>query len=117
MKTSDDCLFCKIAGGVIATDKVYDDGRLFVIEDLHPAAPNHLLIIPHEHIDTIADLDDGHVDMVGGVYKLAASIARDQGFAEAGYRLVSNCNKDGGQSVYHIHFHLLSGRQMGWPPG
>ncbi len=112
-----ECLFCKIANGELPAEKVHDDGELFAIKDINPAAPTHLLIIPHRHIPTIADLDDETAGLVGRVYRLAADIAREAGAADNGYRVVSNCNRDGGQTVYHIHFHLLFGRAMGWPPG
>jgi histidine triad (HIT) family protein len=112
-----DCLFCKIAAGEIPADKVHDDGELFAINDLNPAAPVHLLIIPHEHVETIAAFDETHRETVGRVYELAASIASKRGFSEPGYRVVANCNRDGGQTVFHVHFHLLAGRAFAWPPG
>lgn len=117
MASSDDCIFCKISKGVIPSEKIFDDRNLFAIADLNPVAPVHLLIIPHEHIATVAELEPRHEAMVGQVYSLAAHIAADRGFLESGYRVVSNCRDDGGQTVGHIHFHLLAGRQMGWPPG
>ena len=112
-----DCLFCKVRDGELPAEKVHDDGELFAIKDINPAAPTHLLIIPHRHIETIADLGDPDVKMVGKAYLLAADLARDGGFADSGYRVVANCNRDGGQTVFHIHFHLLGGRGLGWPPG
>ena len=112
-----DCLFCKIRDGEVPAEKLCDDGRLFVISDINPAAPTHVLIIPHQHIETIADLDQAPAELVGEVYLTAARIAREQGFAGDGYRVVANCNRDGGQTVFHVHFHLLAGRGMGWPPG
>jgi histidine triad (HIT) family protein len=112
-----DCLFCKISAGEIPAEKVHDDGTLFAIKDINPVAPLHLLIIPHRHAATLADLADDELDTVGKVYGVARDIARTEGFAEDGYRVVANCNRDGGQTVYHIHFHLLAGRPMSWPPG
>ena len=112
-----DCLFCGIAAGTIDAEKVYDDGELFAIRDINPAAPTHLLIIPHRHIATPAEIVADDATLVGGVYAVAARLAKEAGFDADGYRVVSNCNRDGGQSVYHIHFHLLAGRQMCWPPG
>jgi histidine triad (HIT) family protein len=112
-----DCLFCRIAKGEVPAEKVHDDDTLFAIKDINPVAPLHLLIIPHEHIETIADLGEAHFDTVGRVYALARDIARAEGVADDGYRVVANCNRDGGQTVFHVHFHLLAGRPMSWPPG
>ena len=112
-----DCLFCKIGAGELAAEKVLDDGELFAIEDINPVAPTHLLIIPHRHIDTILELGDEHATMVGRVFAVAAHLAREGGFGEAGYRVVANCNRGAGQTVFHIHFHLLAGRRLAWPPG
>ncbi|MFT4571410.1 MAG: histidine triad (HIT) family protein [Hyphomicrobiaceae bacterium] len=117
MSASEDCLFCKIAVGQIPAEKIHEDALLFAIKDINPAAPTHLLIISQEHIATIADLEEQHTTLVGKVYLLARRIAEEQGFAEDGYRVVSNCRRDGGQTVSHIHFHLLAGRGLGWPPG
>ena len=111
------CLFCRIAAGEIPAEKVHDDRELFAIRDINPAAPTHALIIPHKHIETLLDIGRDDHAMVGRVYAVAARIATEQGFAEAGYRVVANCNRDGGQTVFHIHFHLLAGRPLGWPPG
>jgi histidine triad (HIT) family protein len=112
-----DCLFCKIGSGQIGAEKLHDDGELFAITDLNPAAPTHLLIIPHRHIETILDLGGDDRELIGNAYLVAADLARRSGFDEAGYRVVANCNRDGGQTVFHIHFHLLAGRPMSWPPG
>jgi histidine triad (HIT) family protein len=117
MTKSPDCLFCRIAAGEIPSEKVHDDGELFVIQDINPAAPTHLLVIPHEHIATVAELEARHAELVGRVYLRARRLAEERGFAEDGYRIVSNCGSDGGQTVFHIHFHLLAGRGLGWPPG
>lgn len=112
-----DCVFCKIRDGGLPSEMVHDDGELFVIKDLNPAAPTHLLIIPHRHIETLNDLGAGDEELLGRVYLLASKLATDAGIAADGYRVVANCNRDGGQSVYHIHFHLLGGRSLAWPPG
>lgn len=112
-----DCLFCKIAVGDIPAEKVHDDGELFAIKDVNPVAPVHLLIIPHAHIETIVDLEPSHAELIGKVYLAAGKIAEAEGFAADGFRVVANCNRDGGQTVFHIHFHLLAGRPMSWPPG
>ena len=111
------CLFCRIGSGEIPATKVHDDAELFAIRDLNPMAPTHVLIIPHKHVETILDFSPADHALVGRVYALAAKLARDEGFADDGYRVVANCNRDGGQSVFHVHFHLLAGRPMGWPPG
>ena len=112
-----ECLFCKIARKEIPADRVHDDGRLFAINDIHPAAPTHVLIIPHRHVETILDFDSEDRDLIGDVYLLAGRLARERGFDDAGYRVVANCNRDGGQTVFHVHFHLLAGRPLRWPPG
>lgn len=111
------CLFCKIGSGEMAVDKLHDDSELFAIADINPAAPIHILIIPHKHIETPAHLEPEDQVLVGRVYTLAADIARGRGFEQAGYRVVANCNRDGGQTVFHVHFHLLAGRSLSWPPG
>ena len=111
------CLFCRIAKGEIPSEKIHDDGELFAIKDINPATPWHALIMPHKHIETILELGPSEESMVGRVYTLAAKLARDNGFDANGYRVVANCNRDGGQTVFHIHFHVLAGRPMGWPPG
>src|SRR5262245_26009093 len=110
-----DCLFCKIARGDIPAEKVSDDGTLFAIKDINPQAPLHLLLIPYEHMETI--LDPGVSAVAGRVYELAGALARERGHADNGFRVVANCNRDAGQTVFHVHFHLLAGRKFGWPPG
>lgn len=110
-----DCLFCKMVSGEIRADVVYDDERLLAFRDIHPQAPLHVLIIPKRHIVNLNDLDDG---LLGGhLLQTSARLAAEFGYAGSGYRTVLNCNGDGGQSVYHLHLHLLAGRQMAWPPG
>ncbi|MCH7763474.1 MAG: histidine triad nucleotide-binding protein [Candidatus Marinimicrobia bacterium] len=111
------CLFCKIIAGEIPSDKVYENEHVFAFRDIDPKAPTHILIVPKEHIATTNDLDESHKSIVGEIVLTAKQLADDEGIAASGYRTVFNCNKDGGQAVYHIHLHLLGGRQMGWPPG
>lgn len=111
------CLFCKIIAGEIPSDKVYENEHVFAFRDIDPKAPTHILIVPKEHIATTNDLDESHKSIVGEIVLTAKQLAKDEGIAESGYRTVFNCNKDGGQAVYHIHLHLLGGRQMNWPPG
>jgi histidine triad (HIT) family protein len=112
-----DCLFCRIVTGEIPARKVFEDDRVVVIEDIAPVAPLHLLLIPRKHFVNALDLDPSDHDLVGHVYSIAARIAREKGFAESGFRIVSNNNAGAGQSVFHIHFHLLAGRTLTWPPG
>ncbi len=110
-----DCLFCKMVAGDIKPDTVYQDDQVLAFRDISPQAPMHILVIPKQHVATLNDLDD--VTLAGHILLTATKIAQQQGFAEAGYRTVLNCNQDGGQAVYHLHLHLLAGRQMHWPPG
>ena len=112
-----DCIFCKIGAGEIPAEKVHDDGEVFAIRDINPAAPTHVLIIPHRHTETISEFDDAGYATVGRIYRTAAELARAEGIDESGYRVVANCNRDGGQTVFHVHFHLLGGRAFSWPPG
>ncbi len=112
-----DCLFCKIIAGDIPANIRYEDSQLIVFDDIDPQAPHHLLIVPKKHISTALDLTPNDNDLIGHVYQVAGKIARDSGFAENGFRVVNNCNEDGGQTVWHIHFHLFGGKKMAWPPG
>jgi histidine triad (HIT) family protein len=112
-----DCLFCKMVAGEITPNKVYEDQDILAFHDINPQAPVHILIIPKQHIATLNDLPDSDTEIMGKLYMAAKSIATSEGFAESGYRTVINCNKDGGQDIYHIHLHLLAGRGMHWPPG
>jgi len=112
-----DCLFCQIAAGDADADLVYEDEDLIAFHDINPQAPTHLLIVPREHIPTIDDLDDRHGELVGTLVLKARELARDKGLKEDGYRLVFNCQEGAGQSVFHIHLHLLGGRSFSWPPG
>ena len=110
-----DCLFCKMVAGTIKPDVVFEDENVLAFRDINPQAPVHILIIPKRHISTMNDLDD--TLLTGQILQTAAKLARQEGISEAGYRTVFNCNKNGGQDVYHLHLHLLGGRQMSWPPG
>ena len=114
---SDDCLFCKIAKGEIPAKIVYEDDQVLAFEDVNPQAPFHVLIIPRRHISTLNDAQEGDAALLGGLITRAAQIAKDRGHAQDGYRTVFNCNRGAGQSVFHIHLHLLAGRNMTWPPG
>lgn len=112
-----DCLFCKIAKGEIPANFVYEDEQVVAFNDIEPQAPQHVLIIPRRHIRTTLDLTEDESSLVGHIYQVAGKIARQLGIAEEGFRIVNNCNVAGGQVVWHLHFHLLGGRRMGWPPG
>jgi len=112
-----DCIFCKIINGEIGSEKLYDDDDLVAFSDVNPQAPTHILIVPKKHIPTILDLDDTDQSLVGKVYLVAKQLAKERGLDEVGYRVVVNCLEGAGQAVFHIHFHLLGGRQFGWPPG
>lgn len=112
-----DCLFCKMVSGEIQPDVVYEDDAVLAFRDVNPQAPTHVLVIPKVHIATTNDLDQENIAIVGQLYLAAQQIAGDEGIAEPGYRMVMNCNPEAGQSVYHIHLHLLGGRPMHWPPG
>ena len=111
------CFFCKIAEGKMETDKVYEDERVIAFNDINPQAPTHILIIPKKHISTLNDLEPEDTALIGELLLVAKNIASKLGFSDDGFRTVFNCNVHGGQSVYHLHLHLLGGRQMGWPPG
>ncbi len=112
-----DCLFCSIASGKIPSKVVYSDDDVVAFEDINPQAPTHVLVIPREHTARILDLDEDSAAIVGKMVLAANKIAQERGFAADGYRLVINCNEGAGQSVWHIHLHLLGGRKFGWPPG
>ena len=114
---SNDCLFCRIAGGEVPAHIVYQDDRLVAFNDINPQAPTHILVIPRTHIATLNDVTEADDGVVGEMVRRAALIAQDLGHAKNGYRTLLNCNADAGQTVFHIHLHLLAGRQMQWPPG
>ncbi len=112
-----DCIFCKIAGGEIPSQKAFEDDVCVAFNDLSPQAPTHILIVPREHLDSLDKASNSHKDVLGHLLLTAAQIARDKGFAEDGYRVVINTNADGGQTVFHLHVHLLAGRPFVFPPG
>ena len=113
----EDCIFCKIAAGEIPATRVYGDDVCVAFNDLSPQAPTHILIIPRDHVDSLDKTGSDHKDTLGHLLLSAASIAREKGFAENGYRVVINTNSDGGQTVFHLHVHLLAGRPFIFPPG
>ncbi|HEY5655762.1 MAG TPA: histidine triad nucleotide-binding protein [Woeseiaceae bacterium] len=112
-----DCLFCRIAAGEIAAELVFKNDAVVAFRDINPQAPTHILIIPRRHIATINDIGENDRELLGEMYLVAAQLARQEGFAEDGYRVTMNCNEGAGQTVFHIHLHLLGGRRFGWPPG
>jgi len=110
------CLFCKIVAGAIPSTPIYQDALSYAFADLHPQAPVHILIVPREHISSMADAGESKRDLLGHLHWAASQIARDKGLVN-GYRIVVNTGEDGGQTVDHLHLHLLGGRQLHWPPG
>jgi len=112
-----DCLFCKMVAGEIQPDVVLENEHVLAFRDLNPQAPTHILIIPKKHIASINDLNDSDAPLLGQMYLAAQKIAQQEALSESGYRTLVNCGADGGQTVFHVHLHLLGGRVMGWPPG
>ncbi len=112
-----DCLFCKIVEGNLPADIVYENDSLIAFRDINPIAPTHILLIPRRHIATMNDVQDSDASIAAELFLTAARLAADEGLAEEGYRVVMNCNEAAGQSVFHIHLHLMGGRFMSWPPG
>lgn len=108
-----DCIFCKIVEGSIPSKKAYENEHVLAFHDINPAAPVHVLIIPKKHIPTMNDVENADLFLIGEVHKAAQHIARELGIAESGYRLSNNCNKDGGQEVFHLHYHLMGGAKLG----
>ena len=113
----DNCIFCKIVKKEIPAKVVYEDEAILAFEDLHPKAPTHVLIIPKDHFASLNDVPEDRSDLLAHVLIKARQIAQNRGIAESGYRIVLNTARDSGQDVFHIHFHLLGGRKMSWPPG
>ena len=111
------CLFCRIIAGELPSTKVEQDDAVLAIRDIAPRAPTHILLMPKRQIPSAADLTAGDADLLGGIFSMAAGIARSEGIAEAGYRIVTNVGTWGGQTVDHLHFHLMGGRPFEWPPG
>ena len=112
-----DCLFCKIVAGIIPVKPLHDDEDVIAIQDINPQAPLHVLIIPKTHIPALNDLTTEHDALVGRMFRCAAAIAKERGYANLGYRTVFNTGPQAGQSVFHIHLHVLAGRPLSWPPG
>ena len=114
---SQDCIFCRIASGEVPSTRVYEDETCVAFNDLSPQAPTHILVIPRRHVDSLDKAGEDDRDVLGRLLLAAANIAREKGFSDAGYRVVVNTNADGGQTVFHLHLHLLAGRPFVFPPG
>ncbi|HLS90239.1 MAG TPA: histidine triad nucleotide-binding protein [Limnochordia bacterium] len=112
-----DCIFCRIVSGEIPSEKVYEDGTVTAFKDINPVAPVHILVIPNRHIPSLAHVQESDRELLGHLLVALTKVATSQGLDQRGYRVVVNTGQDGGQAVGHIHFHLLGGRSMAWPPG
>ena len=112
-----DCLFCKMASGEISPDTLYEDEDVLAFRDINPQAPTHFLVIPKRHISTLNDLEEADAELLGKMSLVAKQVVAEQGEDEAGFRTVMNCNAAGGQTIFHIHMHVLAGRNLSWPPG
>jgi histidine triad (HIT) family protein len=111
------CLFCRIIDKEIPSKIIYENEQVLAFEDTNPQAPTHILVVPKKHISTSLEISGGDNELIGLMFQAANKIAKDKGVAERGFRLVMNCNQEAGQTVFHIHLHLLAGRRMSWPPG
>ncbi len=111
------CIFCKIANKEIPSKIVYEDDKVVAFHDINPQAPYHILVIPKKHLSTLLELTEEDKELIGHIYLVINKIAKDLGFAERGFRVVINCKEEAGQTIFHIHFHILAGRPMDWPPG
>jgi histidine triad (HIT) family protein len=112
-----ECLFCRMVAGEIQPDVVYEDDEIMAFRDVNPQAPTHVLVIPKRHIATANELQPDDAELIGRMVLVAGKVAVDDGVDARGYRMLLNCNREAGQSVFHIHLHVLGGRPMGWPPG
>ncbi|WP_077367976.1 histidine triad nucleotide-binding protein [Anaerosalibacter sp. Marseille-P3206] len=112
-----ECIFCKIAHGEIPSDIIYEDDKVVAFNDIEPQSPVHFLVIPKEHIPSIKNIDEDNASLIGHITMVINSIAKEKGLDKDGYRIVNNCGEHGGQTVEHLHFHVLGGRYLSWPPG
>ncbi|WP_099203179.1 histidine triad nucleotide-binding protein [Miniphocaeibacter massiliensis] len=112
-----DCIFCKIANGEIESNIIYEDEKIIAFNDLDPKAPTHFLVIPKNHISSANEINEDNEAIIGHIFKVISKLTKEFGFDKKGFRIVNNCGEDGGQTVNHIHFHVLAGRQLQWPPG
>lgn len=111
------CIFCKIINGEIPSKKIYEDEKVYAFYDISPAAPTHFLVIPKQHIESANALNENNVDIISHIFKVINKLVVELNISDKGYRIVNNCGEDGGQTVNHIHFHVLGGRSLQWPPG
>ncbi|MFZ8831997.1 MAG: histidine triad nucleotide-binding protein [Thermodesulfobacteriaceae bacterium] len=111
------CIFCRIVNKELPAKIVYEDDKVLAFNDINPQAPYHILVIPKKHISTLLELTEEDKDLIGHIYLVMNKLAQELGVAERGYRVVVNCNREAGQTVFHVHFHFLAGREMHWPPG
>lgn len=112
-----DCIFCKIVEGSMPSEKVYEDDAVLAFKDIHAQAPVHLLVIPKRHIPSVREIGEEEGALMGRIFAVINQLAEEHGLADRGFRIVNNCGQEGGQTVHHIHFHLLGGRALTWPPG
>ena len=112
-----ECIFCGIVNRSLPAELIYESDLIVAFRDITPQAPTHVLIVPSEHVESVAQLDESHTELLGEMFLAANAIAQQEGIGETGYRLVFNCGRAAGQSVDHVHLHLLGGRKLGWPPG
>jgi len=112
-----DCIFCKIINGDIPSDKIYEDDKVLAFHDISKEAPVHFLVIPKEHICSINEINEKNSDIISHIFLIINKIVKELGISETGYRIINNCGKDGGQTVNHIHFHVMGQRELKWPPG
>lgn len=113
----EDCLFCKIINGDIPSKKLFEDDLVYAFYDIEPQAPVHFLIVPKQHIASTNDINESNEKLIGHVFRVASELCKQLGVEQSGYRIVNNCGKDGGQTVGHLHFHVMGGRLLAWPPG
>lgn len=111
------CIFCKIVHKEIPSKIIYEDDKVLAFHDIAPQAPVHILVIPKKHYSTLLDMEEDDMELIGHIFKVIKKITKQTGVNDRGFRVVMNCNHEAGQTVYHIHFHILAGRQMHWPPG
>lgn len=112
-----ECLFCRIVSGEVPSEKVLENDSVLAFRDINPQAPTHVLLIPKDHVISAAELEDQHAGVLMEIFKAASEVAISEGISESGYRIVTNIGREAGQTVFHLHFHLIGGRPMGWPPG
>lgn len=113
----DDCIFCKIIKGEIPSSKIYEDDKVYAFKDINPEAPVHFLVIPKEHIQSVNDINENNSDIIAHIFEVINKLVVEQKVDKTGYRIINNCGEDGGQTVNHMHFHVLGGRSLNWPPG